>query len=101
LPQPAALRLLGTQFLVLPERHQPEFAERIAGEKDNEDQADWPQSAALWRMKRTLPRAWIVHEVEALPPPPLRIEAIDERTKAVLFPGDKSRDFHRSAVVET
>jgi hypothetical protein len=54
-------------------------------------------------MQRTLPRAWIVHNVEALPPLPfpLRVSAVDERTKAVLFPSNKARDFAHSAVVET
>jgi hypothetical protein len=54
-------------------------------------------------MNRTLPRAWIVHEVETLPPlpRPMRIEAVDERTKAVLFPDNKARDFRRTAVIET
>jgi hypothetical protein len=54
-------------------------------------------------MQRTLPRAWIVHDVQVLPPlqQPLRIEAVNERTKAVLFPGDKARDFRTTAVVET
>src|SRR6185312_1783415 len=46
---------------------------------------------------------WIVHEVQPLPPleRPLRPSAVDERTKAVLFPGNQARDFRRSAVVET
>jgi hypothetical protein len=97
LPQPTALRLLGTAALVLPEKHRPEFAEVV-------DQGEHlPESAALWRMTRTLPRAWIVHEVETLPPLafPLRIEAADERTKLVLFPGNQPREFSRTAVVET
>jgi hypothetical protein len=98
LPQPTALRLLNTEYLVLPEKQQPEFAERIADDADR-----WPENAALWRMKRTLPQAWIVHDLKVLPelPRPGRTEAFDERTKVVLFPGGKPRDFRRSAVVET
>jgi hypothetical protein len=98
LPQPTALRLLGTEALVLPEKYRPEFAELV--DKGNDQ---WPENTALWRMTRTLPRAWIAHEVATLPPLPfpLRIEAADERTKSVLFPGDKPRDFSRTAVVET
>jgi hypothetical protein len=54
-------------------------------------------------MNRTLPRAWIVHEVETLPPLPfpLRVEEVDARTRDVLYPGNKPRDFSRQAVVET
>jgi hypothetical protein len=98
LPQPTSLRLLGTELLVIPEKQQPEFAALQARNAES-----WPEAANLWRMSRTLPRAWIVHEVETLAPlaRPLRIEAVDERTKAVLFPGNKARDFRRVAVVET
>ncbi len=98
LPQPTALRLLGTEYFILPERQQPEFAERIIESRD-----DWPESAALWRMTRTLPRAWIVHEVEILPPldHPARIEILDDRSKSVLFPNDRARDFARWAVIES
>jgi hypothetical protein len=103
LPQPTVLRLLGTEFLVLPEAHQPEFAERIADDKSDQDSTEWPESATLWQLQRTLPRAWIVHGVEVLPllSSPPRTEQIDERTKAVLFPGDQARNFSRSAVIET
>jgi hypothetical protein len=54
-------------------------------------------------MNRTLPRAWIVHEVETLPPLPfpLRVEEVDARTRQVLYPGNKPRDFSRQAVVES
>jgi hypothetical protein len=65
--------------------------------------ANWPESAAVWQMQRTLPRAWIVREIETLPPLafPLRIEAVDARSMEVLFPGKQPRDFGRMAVVET
>jgi hypothetical protein len=106
LPQPAALRLTGTEFLLLPQQHAPEFATRVvpgmASESTTYD-TGWPEDAALWRMARTLPRAWIVHSVEILPPllDPAHIAAVDERTKDVLFPDNKARDFRHSAVVET
>jgi hypothetical protein len=98
LPQPTALRLLGTEFLVLPDRQTPDFADLVPAAGEH-----WPASAALRKMTRTLPRAWIVHEVHSLPPlpRPLRIEAVDQRTKEVLFPGNKARNFLRTAVVET
>jgi hypothetical protein len=100
LPQSTALRLLGTEYLVLPDTIAPAFAERV---DPAEHPTDWPEDASLWQMKRTLPRAWLVHDVEVLPPLPfpLRVAAVDERTKEVLFPGNKPRDFSRQAVVET
>ena len=114
LPQPTALRLLGTTALVLPEKYQAEeFAEMThrsphAPREDSMSRSEistvnWPESAAVWRMKRTLPRSWIVREIETLPPLPfpLRIEAADVRSMEVLFPGKKPRDFGRVAVVET
>jgi hypothetical protein len=99
LPQPTALRLLGTEFVILPDQHQPEFAERISADNVH----NWPQDAALWKLNRKQPRAWIVHDVIALPPLPfpLRIESVDERTREVLFPEMKARDFSTQAVVET
>jgi hypothetical protein len=99
LPLPTPLRLLATEFLVLPEKQQPEYAEKL----ERPSAATWPEDVAVWRMKRTLPRAWIVHDVQVLPPlaHPLRTERVDERTKAVLFPDNKARDFRRTAVVET
>jgi hypothetical protein len=100
LPQPTALRLLGTEHLVLPVRSEPPFAERMAGD---EESLDWPENASLWRMKRTLPRAWIVHEVVTLPALsfPREVRAVDDRTQQVLFPDLRARDFSRMAVVES
>jgi hypothetical protein len=97
-PQPSALRLLGTQYLLLPEQHEVEFAKRV-----DHTPADWPEAASLWRMNQTAPRAWIVHSVQALPvqKSPLRMEALEERAREVLFPNEMARDFSRFAVVET
>jgi hypothetical protein len=101
LPSPSVLQLLGAEYLVLPEASAPKFAERVELSLAND--AGWPENTAVWRMNRTLPRAWIVHEVETIPPLPfpLRIEAVDARTREVLYPGGKPRDFTRQAVVET
>lgn len=99
LPQPTPLRLLGTEYLVLPQSHAPKYADRVPAESAK----DWPESAALWRMQRPLPRAWIVHDITVLPPlaRPLRIAAVDRRSAEVLYPNRKARDFTHSAVVET
>jgi hypothetical protein len=98
LPQATALRLLGTEFLVLPEIQQPAFAERIPADSDA-----WPEGAALWRMGRPQPRAWIVHDVVILPPLgyPAQIISLDEQSRSILFPGGLARDFSQSAVVES
>jgi hypothetical protein len=97
-PQPTALRLLATQFLVLPQNHQVDFATPVP-----HTEPDWPESTTLWRMNRTLPRAWVVHHVESLPPlpGPARKERLEERSRDVLFPFEKARDFSNSAMVET
>ena len=130
LPQPTALRLLGTEYLVLPARYEPAFARRVApaphkiadraasgvssaasgsslspalaGQGGAGEDA-WPADAALWRMQRTYPRSWVVQEVVVLPPlkRPYRIAEVDERTREVLFPGHKARDFSQVAVIET
>ena len=98
LPQPTALRLLGTDFLVAPENQHPVFASQFA-----KQDAHWPSGAVLMRMNATLPRAWIVHKVEVLPPlaAPPRMAALDERADAVLFPNNRPRDFSSAAVAET
>jgi len=111
LPQPAALRLLGTEFLVLPKTHRPDFADRIADARLSDSRLELPRStasrrpegAALWRMTRTLPRLWIVHDVEIAAElrSPRRKEMIERRTYEMLFPNGRPRDFSKSAIVET
>jgi len=102
LPQPSVLRLLGTEFLVLPDSHRPAFAERIADSHLRSGE-EMPEAAALWKMTRTVPRLWIVHDVEISTdlPPRKRLAAIEERAYKTLFPGDRPRDFSQSAVIET
>jgi len=97
-PQPSALRLLGTEFLIVPEKHRFEFATHV-----DKTIVDWPESAVLWRMRQTMPRCWIVYEVQHLPElkKPLNMTAIEARTREVLFPAGSPRDFAHSAVVET
>ena len=96
-PQPTALRLLGTKYLVLPERHAVEFATRVERTGN-----DWPEGAELWRMNRTYPRAWIVHQVAAMPTGAAlrRKEFLENRAREILFPGESARDFLQMAIVE-
>jgi hypothetical protein len=59
------------------------------------------EDASVWRNARHLPRAWIVHQVDVLPP----LESDDptemrQRTQKVLRPNGHARDLRISAVVE-
>ena len=109
LPPESSLRLLGTEYLMLPDqfdfgaKDDPSFAERMIAK-------DPPaEGAILWKMKDPFPRAWIVHHVENLPPLPSRLDldAIDQRAIDVLFPADPrtqmwtTRDLRATAVVES
>jgi hypothetical protein len=93
LPKGQILRLLGTRWLVLPQT-------RSAADGPP---APWPEGAELSRLSPDFPRAWIVHDVVAMPPlaNPRSVHAVDERTAAVLFPGGRLRDSLVTAVVET
>ncbi|HUE75068.1 MAG TPA: YfhO family protein [Pirellulaceae bacterium] len=110
LPHPAVLHLLGTQYLVVPrdwqlnEPGESPWVESMPPPRGTE----LPRGVALWRVKSPLPRAWIVHQVEALPVLKTRhLADVDGRTREVLFPpvadSDErpARDFLQSAVVET
>ncbi len=55
----------------------------------------------IWQNTAVLPRAWIVHHFDVLPPlRSSRINDVVERTGEVLFPAGEPRDFRRSAAVE-
>ncbi|MBC7852904.1 MAG: hypothetical protein IAF94_05670, partial [Pirellulaceae bacterium] len=106
LPPGSTLRLLGTDYLLLPDTYLPGSKNKLFAEKVN---GNLPPATALWRMKTPFPRAWVVHDVETLPPLPRRLDlgALDGRAADVLFPTDpltrqrKSRDFRTTAVVES
>ena len=101
LPHPAALRLLGSEHLLIPDNYKPGFAEPI--EPEDHEKGTWPENASLWKMKDLLPRAWIVHEVVELPAlaHPSDIAAVKARTLDVLLLDRRPRDFVTTAVVET
>ena len=108
LPAGSALRLLGTEYLMLPDNYMPGTKERPFAEKV-QSQEPPAQGATLWKIKSPFPRARIVHHVEVLPPLTSRLDldAIDARAADVLFPTDPqakqrtTRDFRTTAVVET
>lgn len=101
-PAAGVLRLTGCDYLVLPESAVIPYADKIV-----EPGITLPENVSLWRMKRTQPRAMIVHHVEQLPPltDPLDIAAVDERSAAVLLEQHDGkntfRDFRQVAIVET
>lgn len=98
LPQPTLLRLLGTEFLVLPAHDAPAFAARLPTVADL-----WPEDTAAWQMQRTLPRAWMVHNVVELPPLSASASTRQRQRRAyeVLFPHNEPRDFFTQAVIES
>lgn len=97
LPHPVALRLLGCEYLVIPDTYDPsKFATRV------ESPLDPPPGTAIWKLNTTLPRCWVVHHIEQLPPlaDPLDLAAADQRSRDVLFPGNRIRDFRHQATIE-
>jgi Bacterial membrane protein YfhO len=107
LPAGSTLRLLGTDYLMLPETYLPGTPDKLFAEKV--PAKDPPAlGATLWKMKSPLPRAWIVHHVETLPPLTgrLDLDVIDARATDILFPLDPltnqrtARNFRTTAVVE-
>lgn len=95
---PALLRMQGCEYLVLPDHYDASsFATKLT------PTTELPESTSLWRMQKTLPRAWVVHRVEVLPPlvNPQDLTAVDNRSREVLFPENRARDFRRQATVET
>ena len=96
-PHPAVMGVLGAKYLLLPDDFVYPKAERIT--TANEKRA--PENAVLWLNPNFFPRAWIVHEIDQLPA--IRDsdpKAIETRTRNVLFPNGRPRDFRSTAVVE-
>jgi hypothetical protein len=59
------------------------------------------EAVSLWHHPRHLPRAWIVHRIEVLPPLGWgNRTATRRRTEEVLHPPERPRDLRKSAVVE-
>lgn len=93
LPHPSVLDLLAARVAILPGDACPEGLQAVATPAD--------EAVACLR-PGALPRAWIVHRGEVLPPIEVRTPArIESRTEEVLFPGGLPRDWSRVAVVES
>jgi hypothetical protein len=60
------------------------------------------EDTSLWHNPRCLPRAWIVHDLDLLPPLASNDPAgVRRRTEELLHPDDRPRDLRDSAIVET
>ena len=95
------LDLLNVAYQVLPAAVRPPGRSRWQPVADAGDLTG-VKDVRVWFNPRAMPRAWVVHEVEVLPP--LRDDSpvdVAQRTEQVLFPGGQPRDFRRAATVET
>jgi len=80
------------EYVILPGNRSLPAAKRIDVEVED---------VSLWHDPQHLPRAWIVHDVDVLPP--LRSydpASVRRRTEEVLYPQDRPRDLRNSAAVE-
>lgn len=94
-PHRGLLDLLGAQYLLVPE------GAEVPGVTDDPRlliESTIP-NAQLWRNPHVLPRAWVVHHVEWMPP--LSSLAVEQRTEQAFFPDEKLRDFRQDALVES
>jgi hypothetical protein len=111
---PLGLELTGSQYLLLPAMSTEDRARfasvverasaRPGGLKPALRKLDTPgeETISLWFNPAALSRAWIVHDVVALPPLATGDpRAVRSRTGQILLVGGRLRDLRRSAVVET
>jgi hypothetical protein len=97
-PHPAVLDAMGVRYLVLPGNVAAVHAQPLPNVQDQRPAAN----TSLWMNPRGFPRAWIVHDIEVLPP--LRHSTprtLDRRTREVWFPGGVARTLLHQAVIET
>jgi hypothetical protein len=99
LPQQSVLNAVGAAYVILAGREVPHEGERVRLEQPG---AMGPEDVSLWYNSSALDRAWIVHEIETLPPLESRdLGELFRRARMVLDRDGRPRDFRRSAVVET
>lgn len=97
-PAPEALRLLNAGYLVLPSDVLVPQGDRLAPALGPEPLAN----VAVWRDDGAFPRAWVAHRVVCLPElKEASPQAVAARTREVLLPQGKWRNFVQEAVVET
>ncbi len=102
-PHRGVLDALATRYIILPGKSGYAGTERVAPATTAEAGEEEPlEDAALWYNPHALPRAWIVHDVESLPPLSENSpQALLQRTEEVYFPDGELRDLRKSAVVES
>jgi hypothetical protein len=91
---------VGIRYFVLPQRSQLAKAERVHASSGA--CAEIPPGISVWYNPGHSPRAWIVHQVEVLPP--LETESprsVRRRTAEALLIDGRVRDLRSTAVVET
>jgi len=94
----AELDPVGAKYLILPGDDRMTNMEPVELDRTV---AEGLEDVSLWHNPRHLPRAWIVHRVEVLPPTESRDPLeVWRRTKQVFYPGGRPRDLRQSAVVE-
>ncbi len=98
LPRQEVLDAMGAAYVILAGGEVPEDGERIR--LDATRAADL-EDVSLWHSAGALDRAWIVHEVERLPPlASNRLGDLVRRGRMVIDRDGQPRDFRTSAVVE-
>jgi len=96
-PHPAALELLGTSYLVLPDGRRWPNARPLSARRSGD-----PAGARAWISDGAYPRAWVVHNVEQWPLTDSTDPAVARRlARQLLLPGGRRRDLRTSAVVES
>ncbi len=96
-PHPAALNLLGAEYVLLPESARGRAAWSRCALRDT-DRAD---NVAMWRNRDAFPAAWIVHACErSTNTPTTDPYDVRESAEVLLWPSGVSRDLRGEAVVE-
>ncbi|MFH1922217.1 MAG: hypothetical protein ABIP48_20325 [Planctomycetota bacterium] len=97
-PATPMLEAMNPKYLILRANDRPHGMEPVALAGT---EADGLEDVSLWHNPEHLPRAWIVHRVEVLPPMASRDpREIWRRTEQVFYPEGRRRDLRESAVVE-
>ncbi len=98
-PHASVLRALSTRHLLLP--NDSDYADAAVVVPETQDDERLVPDVRMARLPDEFPRAWIVHQVERMTPlKGLDPVGVARRTREVLFPGGRPRDFRSTAVVE-
>jgi hypothetical protein len=102
-PHRGVLDALATRYIILPHESGYDGTQRVAPAPTAEDGGEETlEDAALWFNPHAFERAWIVHDVESLPPlSDDSMRSLSRRTEQVYFPRGELRDFHNTAVIES